>query len=113
MLSPTHYEKLKSFSDRLEEMVKLRDFSELQSSFQQLELDFQRQIMPLSFDVNSQWQSYLTEMHKQIRLLQTELMFLRSVRQPDKVLVRLAKVHQCLAKLDDYCQSLLDIALLI
>jgi hypothetical protein len=110
MLSPIHSEQLKNFRSRIDRMMKLSDINELQSSFLELNSDFQGQIMPLSLqDVNPQWQSYLTEMHKQMRLLQTELMFLRSLSQPDKVLERLAKVRQCLAKLQDYCSYLVKI----
>jgi hypothetical protein len=110
MLSPIHSEQLKNFSSRVDRMMKLSDVSELQSSFLELNSEFSDRIMSLSssLDVNPQWQSYLTEMHKQMRLLQTELMFLRSHRQPDKVLERLARVRQCLAKLQDYCNYLMS-----
>jgi hypothetical protein len=113
MLSPIHSERLKNFSFSLDTMLQLSDRDELQAAFVKLESDFKNQIMPLG-DKNldsvahSQWAAYLTEMHKQMRLLPTELMFLRSARQPEKVEERLSQVRQCLGKLRSYCQTLLE-----
>ncbi|PSB04715.1 heterocyst frequency control protein PatD [Merismopedia glauca] len=113
MLSPTHWQKLQSFSLSLDRMLQVSDRDELQASFAELESEFRDRIMPLSCEgldsaVSSLWVSYLTEMHKQMRLLQTELIYLRSVRQPEKVQERFSNVRQCLEKLRGYCETFLE-----
>lgn len=88
-------------------MLNLDNPQDLQAAYIKLEIEFKSQIMPLSADLgeDSRSLSYLTEMHKQMRLLKTELMFLQSVKQPDKVRSRLSNIRQCLEKLGSYCQN--------
>jgi hypothetical protein len=53
-------------------------------------------------------QSYLTEIHKQLRLLGTDIMFLQASRQPATATARQTAAHARLNTLIGYCGALLQ-----
>lgn len=73
---------------------------ELQRTWQRVQATFQNKVMPLcgkDLDILtfSSWQSVQTEIHREMRLLSTELMFLQLDRFGQKqqgILVRLDKI---------------------
>lgn len=72
--------------------------TQLQSLYSQLQQYFQQQLMPLTGDelsgeLFSQWQSSQTEMHRHLRLLQTDLMFWQTSKSGDTSQQRLATVR--------------------
>lgn len=53
-------------------------------------------------------QSYQVEMHKQLRLLQTDIQFLQAARQPETIARRQAQVRDRLLTLIRYCEVVLE-----
>lgn len=88
------------------------DSVKLQDIFRQVQQIFQSQIASLSGDdldppTASRMQSYLTEINKQIRLLEVDLTFLQAARQPATVQTRLAQINTRLQTLISYTQAVL------
>ncbi|WRH68291.1 MAG: heterocyst frequency control protein PatD [Planktothrix sp. GU0601_MAG3] len=84
----------------------------LKQSFQQLKATFETEIMGIShgdFDppVESLIQSYLTETHKQMRLLEMDIKFLQAARQSATFKNRLIPIQNCLNTLLGYCEDIL------
>lgn len=61
-------------------------------------------------DLDSRQQSYQTEISKQIRLLEVDMMFLQSAKQTITIKSRLESIQQRTNTLIKYCQSILEIA---
>lgn len=85
-------------------------FSEALSGVQQF---FGREILAhppqdVSAEVASRIQSCHTEMHKQLRLLATDAMFLRSARSPETFRARQIQASDRLKTLIGYCSALLE-----
>ncbi|MGL4498014.1 MAG: heterocyst frequency control protein PatD [Planktothrix sp.] len=84
----------------------------LKQSFQQLKATFETEIMGIShgdFDppVESLIQSYLTETHKQMRLLEMDLKFLQAARQSATFNSRLIPLQNRLNTLLSYSEDIL------
>lgn len=108
------YQELLLLLQELRDRVKSNDFELLQQNFQQVQKLFQEQILSLSADeldspIFSQWKSVQTEMNRSLRLLQTDLMFLKSSRQAATSTARLKSVVDRLDKAIDYCRIFTDI----
>ena len=85
----------------------------LQETFERVQQIFQSQIMSLPDDslnseIASRWQSVQTEIYRALRLLKTDIMFLRSSRQAATAEQRLAAVGDRLEKIIGYCQVILQ-----
>lgn len=103
------YRELLILLQQLRDRVETDNFELLQDNFSQIQQLFQQQIASLTgdeleSDVFSQWQSVQTEIHRSLRLLQTDLMFLRSSRQATTSAARLKSVVDRLDKLIGYCR---------
>ncbi|MEM1168787.1 MAG: heterocyst frequency control protein PatD [Cyanobacteria bacterium P01_H01_bin.35] len=57
--------------------------------------------------IASQVQSYLTEIHKEFRLLNVDVSFLQASRNPQTTKTRLAKISDRLETLKGYCMKIL------
>lgn len=95
-------------SDTEIEDAKLRNASQ---TVQQL---FQQQIATLNTDELApnqfvRWQSLQTEIHKQMRLLQTDIMLLLASRQSSTAQRRTSEVRNRLNTLIQYCEALLQL----
>ncbi len=85
------------------------DISSLQQAFEQVQQTFAQDVMGLSSEgldpaIASRWQSLQTEMHRTLRLLATDLLFLRSCRQATTRQQRLGLICDRIQQMIDYCQ---------
>ncbi|HEY9849709.1 MAG TPA: heterocyst frequency control protein PatD [Leptolyngbyaceae cyanobacterium] len=88
------------------------DSVKLQNIFARVRQIFQSEIASLSGDdldppTASRMQSYLTEINKQLRLLEVDFTFLQAARQPATVKTRLAQINTRLQTLIGYSQAVL------
>jgi len=83
--------------------------SDLQNSFQAAQQHFQQHILTPStaLELDAHLQSIQTEINRHLRLLSTDLAFLRSSRQPNTQQQRLQQVSDRLTHLLDFCQGIL------
>ena len=84
----------------------------LKQTFEQLKITFQTQIMRINASdfappVESKIQSYLTETHKQIRLLEMDLKFLQASHQSTTLNTRLSQIQTRLDLLLSYGEAML------
>ncbi|MGK7874305.1 MAG: heterocyst frequency control protein PatD [Xenococcaceae cyanobacterium] len=118
MLPKLHCQAYQEF---LTALLELRDratapnleAASLQENFKQVQQVFQGQIMILTSDgldpaIAPRWQSVQTELHRALRLLEMDIMFLCSSRQAATAGQRLASVSDRLEKIIGYCQLLLQ-----
>lgn len=87
--------------------------TELRQSVVSLQQFFQQQIVPLAEeDHNSQnlgrVQSYQTEMSKQMRLLEIDVMFFQGARQASTAQDRLNAISNRLTTLIEYCNAIVQ-----
>lgn len=83
------------------------------SEFLKIQHFFQSQVANLNPDllspeVRSRVGSYQTEVNKQLRLLGTDLMFLKSARQASTAEQRRTQIRDRLETLIGYCKALLE-----
>ncbi len=85
MLLPLHRQHLQEFITALEQLLPTSQQAEnlelLREQFQEVQQIFQGQILTLSRDGSLTYQPYLTEIHRLLRLLQIDVMFLLSSQQ--------------------------------
>ncbi|MGB3536052.1 MAG: heterocyst frequency control protein PatD [Microcoleaceae cyanobacterium] len=84
----------------------------LQSQWHEIEIFFEQQIMTvnpeaMAASVSPIWQSYLTEIHKQMRLLTIDLRFLKAARQSTTAQTRQIQILARIGKLMGYCDAIL------
>lgn len=90
------------------------DSAKLRASIAQLQQMFQAEIVPIAVAedrVNSQLQSIQIEINKQLRLLETDGIFLQAARQPVTVQQRKQQMHHRLEILLQYCDASLSLQL--
>ncbi|UKO97532.1 heterocyst frequency control protein PatD [Nostoc sp. UHCC 0870] len=109
-LSSDKYQRLVNLLEQLRTdvsnlQVNLPELKQRVASLQQL---FGQEIVPLAEDANSREQSYQTEMSKQLRLLEVDVMFLQGARQESTVQTRLKTISDRLSTLIQYCQAILQ-----
>lgn len=85
----------------------------LSAALKELQAYFQREVMALEVDAlaadkTSQVLSHRTEMHKQLRLLKMDAMFLQAARQSATTQQRLKQVRERLQLLLEGCQAILS-----
>ncbi|VXD18369.1 conserved hypothetical protein [Planktothrix serta PCC 8927] len=117
MLSKSTCQAIAEFQNSLQQLHSTAisvplDLSGLKQTFKQLKITFQTQIMGINssdFDppVESIIQSYLTETHKQMRLLEMDLKFLQASHQPSTLNSRLTPIQNRLNTLLSYCEDIL------
>lgn len=120
-MSEIHYPLYRSFRESLEEiqemLAQFNPESELNqtallAALSQVQDLFKQEILPLDWDELpreriSLFQSYRTEMHKQMNLLATDVMFFQTARQPTTKQQRLTQIMHRLGSLIGYCDALL------
>jgi hypothetical protein len=109
------YRELKEYLEGLQCQVEIEppDVVSLRESIDRTREFLQSHVLSLSLEgLNrtdlSRTQSYNTELHKQLRLLATDVLFLGSARQAATVQQRQAQLRDRLAILWRYCDILLD-----
>lgn len=80
--------------------------TELRQRLASLKQFFVQQIVPLT-EQDSREQSYRTEMSKQLRLLEIDIMFFQGARQESTVKARLKTISDRLTTLIRYCDAIL------
>lgn len=119
MLPQNHYQRYHELKQALEQLQVNVAQSELESSdlianFLQVQHFFLQQVINLSADLlssalESRVRSYHTEIHKQLRLLGTDLTFLKTARQAHTMNQRRAQIGDRLQTLISYCNTLLQL----
>jgi hypothetical protein len=103
------YQELATFLDEFRANVtagKL-NLQKLKQNVAQLQEFFVQQIAPL-VDANSREQSYKTEINKQLRLLEVDMMFLQGAKQLTTLQARLKTIEERLNTLIRYCQAIIQ-----
>ncbi|NEO37561.1 MAG: heterocyst frequency control protein PatD [Moorea sp. SIOASIH] len=118
MLSELHDQALREFQQALEQMYCQVDPDDLprsaiQEQFQALKGLFISQIASISasdipLDYVSRWQSLKTEIYKQMRLLENDLMLLQASRSPRTAKLRQKGICDRIQTLIQYCQGWLQ-----
>lgn len=111
------YTQLKQTLTQLSTSVEANEMAggELKTEITQLQSFFNQQVLSLPFaqldraDL-TRTQSYNTELHKQLRLLATDAMFLGSARQAATVEQRKRQLRDRLSTLVRYCDVLLGVS---
>jgi len=120
MLSPLHrhqYQELLTALTQLQQTVNPVNIPATRSpsqAFEQVQAIFQDQIAPLTSDdldsTNpSRIQPFLTEIHRQMRLLQMDVMFLQASRNSETAQQRQIVISDRLKSLIGYCEALLQV----
>jgi hypothetical protein len=86
------------------------DQAQLAQAIAQLNAVFQAQVQPLDLDnwpsqSRSLLQSLRVEMHRQLRLLATDLLFLKTAKQAETLAQRHREMGDRLKHLQDYCEA--------
>ena len=119
MLPSLHCQQYQEFQRALEQLLqavadKQEQGTALRERFDEVKQMFQHQIATLRADdlapdSASRWQSLQTEVHKQMRLLETDVMLLLSSRRFDTSQRRTLGVCDRLNTLIQYCAALLQL----
>lgn len=111
MLPLSYRERYQAFLETLNQLnsqlTEEADPATLKSLFSQLQQQFQGEIMTLTGedltgDTFSRWQSSQTEIHRTMRLLQNDMMFLQTSRSAKTSQQRLATVRDRVGKLINF-----------
>jgi hypothetical protein len=118
MLQPSHHQRYQEFKQVLEELHKTVNAKDSESlalheQFQEIKQLFLSEVANLSaddfaVDIMSRWQSIQTEIYKQMRLLETDLMLLQASRSPATAQTRTASVCDRISTLIRYCEALME-----
>lgn len=108
-LNPEKYLTLVTFLEQLRSDVTTTKIvaPKLRQRVASLQQFFGQQIVPLA-DENWRVQSYQTEMSKQLRLLEIDVMFLQGARQASTVQTRIQTISDRLTTLIQYCDAILQ-----
>ncbi len=119
MLPLLHFQQYQAFQQALEQQLKtitVPDWQEvaLRDSYQNVQQLFHSQIARLSAEDFApehapRWQSLQTEIYKQMRLLETDMMLLQASRSSTTSQRRVLSVRDRLNTLIQYCQALLQL----
>ena len=101
------YQELATFLDEFRANVTAGKLNagELRPHLAKLQAFFSQQIVPL-VDANSREQSYKTEISKQLRLLEVDMMFLQGAKQLTTLQARLKTIEERIDTLIRYCQAI-------
>lgn len=118
MLPPSqsqHYQEFQQALEQLRDRMASPDLgvATILEPFQQVKQLYYDRIASLSADnvapdLASRWQSVQTEIYKQMRLLETDMMLLQASRSSATFNSRVSSVSDRLNTLIQYCQSLLQ-----
>jgi hypothetical protein len=105
-LNKDHYQVLVSLLEQFRSQCTLLNATELRQRLASLKQFFVQQIVPLS-EQDSREQSYRTEMSKQLRLLEIDIMFFQGARQKATLEARRQTMSDRLTTLIGYCDAIL------
>ncbi|AFZ43793.1 hypothetical protein PCC7418_1610 [Halothece sp. PCC 7418] len=114
MLPLSYRERYQVFLETLKQLQEHlhTDFNpkQLKAIFSQLQAQFQEEIMSLTGEeltgeTRSRWQSSQTEVHRMMRLLQNDMMFLQTSRSSQTSQQRLTTVRDRVGKLIDFADA--------
>ncbi len=117
MLPLTYRERYQAFLERLNPLERTLteevDLATLKPIFSQLQQQFQGEIMTLTGEdlpkeTLSRWQSSQTEIHRTMRLLQNDMMFLEMSRSSNTSQKRLATVRDRVGQLINFATVLIQ-----
>ncbi len=105
-------EKYHTFATMLEQLrsnaaTSQLNATQLRQNFLSLQQFFQQQVIPLK-EEKSREQSYRTEMSKQMRLLEIDIMFFQGARQAATIADRLNTISDRLTTLIEYCNAIVE-----
>lgn len=119
MLPLLHFQRYQEFQHALEQMRKIIALTDLEGaalrdSFQTVQQLFQHRIATLCVDELApeyapRWQSLQTEIHRTMRLLETDILLLLSARSPATSERRIVGVRDRINTLIQYCEALLQL----
>ncbi len=119
MLPPLHRQRYQEFQQALEQLHVTADAKDLQvaalrANFEDVQQRFLSQIASLTGDDLapedvSRWQSFQTEIYKQMRLLGTDVMLLQASRSSATSVSRSSSVRDRINTLIQYCKALLQL----
>lgn len=119
MLQPSDRQRYHEFKQALEQLHKSAATPDLEvtavrEKFQAVQQLFQSQIICLTADdlgedYTSRWQSFQTEIYKQMRLLETDMMLLQASRSSATSISRVSNACSRINTLIQYCQALLQL----
>ncbi|NEQ34917.1 MAG: heterocyst frequency control protein PatD [Okeania sp. SIO3I5] len=106
------YQKLSQLLNQLQKNVAEKELGKILAINQELQQLLEIQIISLDNSeldpsIASHIQSYLTEIHKQFRLLNVDVSFLQASRNPQTTQKRLANISDRLDTLKGYCVTIL------
>ncbi len=117
MIPKSYQKSYQNFHDSLTNLgdqvtVRNIDIGKISQNFQAVQGIFQEQILTLTTDelapsIASRYQSIQTEIYRTLRLLGTDLLFLRSSRKQGTTEQRLQIVRDHLEQLMGYCQVII------
>ncbi len=88
------------------------DLPSLKAEFQTIKLFFQSHIatiQELDEAIAMQWQSLQTELYRELRLLETDILFFASSRAAETKLQRLRSLRERIERMIKYCQAILKL----
>ncbi|MCL2932529.1 MAG: heterocyst frequency control protein PatD [Trichodesmium sp. MAG_R03] len=111
------YQKLSQLLNQLQQSVTARELKEILATNQAVQKWFETQIINLDNSeldppIAYQLKSYVTEIHKQFKLLSLDVSFLQASQNPKTQQARLANISYRLETLKSYCLSILNQATL-
>ncbi|NET42677.1 heterocyst frequency control protein PatD [Okeania sp. SIO2B3] len=118
MLPKEHNQRYQKFNQLLNQLQQLLaqenlDPEKISAMKKEVQQFFETQIMSLDNleldrSIIFQVKSYLTEIHKELRLLYVDLIFLQASRNPQTTQIRLATIKDRLKTLTNYCGNILS-----
>ncbi|MGK7918551.1 MAG: heterocyst frequency control protein PatD [Trichodesmium sp.] len=107
------YQKLTELLNQLQQNITETKTEKILATNKEVQKLFETQIITLDNSkvdpqIASQVESYLTEIHKQLRLLNVDVTFLQASRNPQTTQGRLAKISDRLETLKGYCLTILS-----
>lgn len=119
MLQPSNHQRYQEFKQALEQLHKSAatpdlEVAAIREKFQAVQQLFQSKIICLTADdlgedYTSRWQSFQTEIYKQMRLLETDMMLLQASRSSATSISRARNIGDRIHTLIQYCATLLQL----
>lgn len=119
MLSQSHHQAYQKLLSALKELGEVLTYPEGETEawkqkWQQVQQIYQAQVLNLSSEglepaIVSRWQSWHTEIHRALKLLQTDILFWSAAKKISKAKARQAKISERLESLINYCQQILQL----
>lgn len=121
MLSKSHIQAYQEFLTLLQKLnddflprKETIEIKSVQQQFQTIKTFFQQEITGLTADqldrsIATRWQSLQTELYRELRLLETDILFWAAARQAETRAQRLLSVGDRLKRVIGYCTAMKDL----